>query len=76
MNGTVGHSMGRVQQFTYPYDKQAELIMHSDGLATRWSVEQYHGLASRHPALLAGVLFRDYSRKRDDATIIVSRIWK
>jgi hypothetical protein len=48
--------------------------MHSDGLSTRWNIEQYPGLASRHPALLAGVLFRDFGRKRDDATILVSCI--
>lgn len=74
MNGTVGHSMGRVQQFSYPWERESTLIMHSDGLATRWNIEQYKGLASRHPTLLAGILFRDFSRKRDDATIIVTRI--
>ena len=74
MNGTVGHSIGKIQPFSYPWEPGSSLIMHSDGLATRWNVEQYPGLASRHPALLAGVLFRDFCRKRDDATILVSRI--
>ena len=74
MNGTVGHSVGKFQQFSYPWEPESALIMHSDGLATRWNVEQYPGLASRHPALLAGVLFRDFCRKRDDATILVSQI--
>jgi anti-sigma regulatory factor (Ser/Thr protein kinase) len=74
MNGTVGHSVGKFQQFSYPWEPGSMLIMHSDGLATRWNVEQYPGLASRHPALLAGVLFRDFCRKRDDATILVSQI--
>jgi len=74
MNGTVGHTVGKIQQFSYPWPANSALIMHSDGLATRWHVEQYPGLASRHPALLAGVLFRDFCRKRDDATILVSCI--
>jgi anti-sigma regulatory factor (Ser/Thr protein kinase) len=74
MNGTVGHTVGKFQQFSYPWEPGSALIMHSDGLATRWNVEQYPGLASRHPALLAGVLFRDFCRKRDDATILVSQI--
>jgi anti-sigma regulatory factor (Ser/Thr protein kinase) len=73
MNGTVGHSVGRIQQFPYPWEKDSTLIMHSDGLGTRWSLDNYPGLSSRHPALLAGVLFRDFSRRRDDATIIVAR---
>ncbi|AXC14468.1 Phosphoserine phosphatase rsbX [Acidisarcina polymorpha] len=74
MNGTVGHSVAKIQQFAYSWEEESALIMHSDGLATRWNVEQYPGLASRHPALTAGVLFRDFCRHRDDATILVSRI--
>jgi len=74
MNGTLGHTIGRVQAFRYPWSKNSTLLMHSDGLASRWNLDQYSGLASRHPALIAGVLYRDFSRKRDDVTILVSRI--
>jgi anti-sigma regulatory factor (Ser/Thr protein kinase) len=74
MNGTVGHSVGKFQSFSYPWESNSMLIMHSDGLATKWALDQYPGLAQRHPALIAAVLFRDFSRKRDDATIVVSRI--
>ena len=74
MNGTLGHSIGRIQDFSYPWQKSSSLIMHSDGLATRWSMDQYPGLAARHPALLAGILYRDFCRKRDDVTILISRI--
>jgi anti-sigma regulatory factor (Ser/Thr protein kinase) len=74
MNGTLGHSVGRIQHFSYPWEKTSALIMHSDGLATRWNMDQYPGLAARHPALLAGVLYRDFCRRRDDVTILVSRV--
>jgi anti-sigma regulatory factor (Ser/Thr protein kinase) len=74
MNGTLGHSVGRIQHFSYPWEKTSALIMHSDGLATRWSMDQYPGLGTRHPALLAGVLYRDFCRRRDDVTILVSRV--
>jgi anti-sigma regulatory factor (Ser/Thr protein kinase) len=74
MNGTVGHSISKIQQFTYAWEPNSLLIMHSDGLGTRWNVEQYPGLTSRHAALVAGVLFRDFCRKRDDATIVASRL--
>lgn len=74
MNGIVGNALGRLQQFSYPWEPGSTLIMHSDGLGTRWNMEQYPGLAARHPALIAGVLYRDFSRRRDDATILVSRI--
>ncbi len=74
MNGTLGHSVGRIQHFSYPWEKTSALIMHSDGLGTRWSMDQYPGLPARHPALLAGVLYRDFCRRRDDVTILVSRV--
>ena len=33
----------------------------------------YPGLAQRPPALIAGVLYRDFSRRRDDVTVVVAR---
>jgi anti-sigma regulatory factor (Ser/Thr protein kinase) len=74
MNGTLGHTIGRIQQFAYPWEKDSSLIMHSDGLATRWNFEKYPGLSGRHPALMAGVLYRDFCRRRDDVTILITRI--
>jgi Stage II sporulation protein E (SpoIIE) len=73
MNGTVGHTVAKFQQFSYPWESNSMLIMHSDGVGTRWNLEQYSGLAPRHPALIAAVLYRDFTRERDDATILVTR---
>jgi anti-sigma regulatory factor (Ser/Thr protein kinase) len=72
-NGTVGHNVRRVQQFEFPWARDALLILHSDGLATRWNLSEYPGLASRHPGLIAGVLYRDHERGRDDVTVLVVR---
>jgi hypothetical protein len=47
--------------------------MFSDGLTTRWDLTAYPGLAHRSPALIAGVLYRDFSRRRDDVTVVVAR---
>jgi len=73
-NGIVGHRIRRIQEFTYPFHKEALLVMNSDGLTTRWSLDRYPGLASRHPSLIAGVLYRDYSRRRDDVTLVAARL--
>jgi anti-sigma regulatory factor (Ser/Thr protein kinase) len=72
-NGTAGLQMRKVQQFDYPWPERALLVMHSDGLSNRWSLDDYHGLIARHPAVVAGVLHRDFLRGRDDATIVVMR---
>jgi anti-sigma regulatory factor (Ser/Thr protein kinase) len=72
-NGTVGHEARKIQEFTYPWPQGALLVMHSDGLASHWSLESYRGLADRDAGLIAGVLYRDFRRDRDDVTVVVAR---
>ena len=70
-NGTVGHLARKFQSFEYPWTPASTLVLHSDGLQSRWSLERYAGLTRCHPAVIAGVLFRDFQRGRDDATVVV-----
>ena len=72
-NGTAGHTAGRIDEFTYPWPRGGLLVLHSDGLATHWDLDRYPGLARRHPSLIAGVLYRDFTRGRDDVTVVVAR---
>lgn len=72
-NGTVGHNVRRIQEFSFPYPSEALLVMHSDGLATHWNLNDYPGLAAKHAGLIAGVLYRDHDRGRDDTTVVVVR---
>jgi anti-sigma regulatory factor (Ser/Thr protein kinase) len=72
-NGIVGHEMRKVQEFEYPWSPGSTLVMHSDGLATHWRLDRYPGLLARHPSLIAGVLYRDFARGRDDVTVLVAR---
>jgi anti-sigma regulatory factor (Ser/Thr protein kinase) len=72
-SGTAGHTAGRFQDFHYPLHTNPVLVMYSDGLATSWSPESHAGLFSLDPLLIAGVLYRDHARGRDDASVVV---WK
>jgi anti-sigma regulatory factor (Ser/Thr protein kinase) len=72
-NGTVGHEVRNIQEFSLPWNAQSILVMHSDGLNTRWDLALYPGIWSRHPALIAGLLYRDFSRERDDVTVLVAK---
>jgi anti-sigma regulatory factor (Ser/Thr protein kinase) len=72
-NGTLGHNARRIQQFEFDFPRGALLLMFSDGLATHWSLDDYPGLAARHPALIAATLYRDHERGRDDVSVIVVR---
>ena len=72
-NGCVGHTMPRAHCDDVAWPTNGRLVMHSDGVSSRWRADHYPGLLARHPALLAGVLFRDFARARDDATVLVLR---
>ncbi len=72
-NGTAGHIAPRLREFTYPYTPGSAVLLHSDGLSTRWDMAHYPGLAASHPSLVAGILYRDHRRGRDDASIVVMR---
>lgn len=70
-NGTVGADSISVKEFQYDWGPGDTFILHTDGLQTRWSLKERPGLATRHPAIVAAVLHRDYLRGRDDATVAV-----
>jgi anti-sigma regulatory factor (Ser/Thr protein kinase) len=72
-NGTAGHTASRIQEFHYPVTAGGTLILHSDGLSTHWDAQKYPGLLRRHPSIIAGLLYRDFSRRRDDVTVVVAR---
>ena len=69
-NGIVGHNARKIQSFDYPCG-DGLLVMHSDGIGTSWNLATYPGLLRAHPLLVAGVLYRDFARGRDDATAVV-----
>ncbi len=70
-NGTVGHDARKIQEFDYQFPAGARLVMHSDGLGTHWRIDKYAGLGQRHPSLVSAVLYRDFTRGRDDVTVVV-----
>ncbi len=73
LNGTAGHVARRVQEFSYPLSAHSTLVLYSDGLGTHWDPAEYPDLWSHDPSLVAGVLYRDFTRRRDDVTVLVGR---
>ncbi len=73
LNGTAGVEMRKISEFTYPLSDDALLVLHSDGLASHWNMDQYPGLYLRHPTVIAAVLYRDHERGRDDVTVVVAK---
>ncbi|HEY5958839.1 MAG TPA: anti-sigma regulatory factor, partial [Polyangiaceae bacterium] len=70
---TLGSHLNRVHVFDYPWQVGACLVMHSDGLTTQLDTRALPGLHRKHPTLMAAVLYRDFLRGRDDATVVVAR---
>lgn len=69
--GIVGVQYRKAQPFDYAHVNGHLLIMYSDGLQSRWNLQDYPGLVHRHPAVIATVLHRDFCRGRDDVTVLV-----
>jgi len=69
-NGILGHSAARIARFDYDWLPGSLLLMHTDGLGTRWNPADWPGLWLRDPALIAGVFYRDGVRGTDDATVV------
>ncbi len=71
--GIVGHDVREFREFSYPWSRASSLIMHSDGITTRWDLDRYPGLLTHDPALIAGMLWKDHRRQNDDSTVVVAR---
>jgi anti-sigma regulatory factor (Ser/Thr protein kinase) len=72
-NGTLGAVLPRtVQEYSYPIEHNTLMVMCSDGLNTRAELTGYPGIQHRHPMLMAGLLYRDFTRRRDDVTVLVA----
>jgi anti-sigma regulatory factor (Ser/Thr protein kinase) len=72
MPGTLGYSVRKIQAFEYPF-ASGLVVLHSDGLSTGWSLGRYPNLELADPTLIAGVLYRDFARRRDDVTVLIGK---
>jgi hypothetical protein len=69
--GIAGHAFRRLQQFVHPWPPGGLVILHSDGISTHWSLPE--SLLPRRADVIAGAIYRDHRRGRDDATVVVAR---
>lgn len=73
-NGIIGHILSpRIHDQQSSWTRGRLLILHSDGINSRWDLAKYPQIQKHDPALIAGCLYRDFNRATDDVTIIVSK---
>jgi len=49
------------------------LVLHSDGIKTRWDLSKYPSLHRHDVSIIAAVIYKDNSRHSDDSLVVVVR---
>lgn len=70
--GIVGHQLPSLRTFEQPLAPGSILVMHSDGVGTRWGIDVFGGFPRRIPVVLAARLLREAAVRRDDASVAVA----
>jgi anti-sigma regulatory factor (Ser/Thr protein kinase) len=71
--GIAGHQARTIRQFEYEAPPGSAVILHSDGVSSRWEAAALPGLEARDPLLVAAVLLAEAGVHRDDAGVLVLR---
>lgn len=69
--GIAGYQARAFRQFDYEAPPDAAVILHSDGISSRWEATALPGVAGRDPLLIAAVLLAEAGVHRDDASVLV-----
>lgn len=72
-HGTVGVQVRKVVEVAMEWPAYGVIVVHTDGIETRWKPQLVAPVMSRDPSLLAALLVRDHCRHHDDATVVVLR---
>jgi len=69
--GIAGHQARTIRQFEYQVPPGAAVVLHSDGITSRWEIGALPGVASKDPLVIAAVLLAEAGIHRDDAGVLV-----
>ncbi|MFD2603479.1 SpoIIE family protein phosphatase [Flavobacterium suzhouense] len=74
-NGILGLNIPRtINDSVMALDKYQMLIMHSDGLRTRWNLTDLPAILKYDPNIIAASIYKDNARYNDDMTIFAAKI--
>ena len=69
--GIAGVQARTIRQFEYDVPPGSAVILHSDGVSSRWEAAALPALEARDPLLIAAVLLAEAGVHRDDAGVLV-----
>jgi anti-sigma regulatory factor (Ser/Thr protein kinase) len=72
-HGTAGVQMRSAQALRYEWEEHAVVILHSDGIASRWTLAAVPALLGCSAIVIAAWILHHHLRGRDDATVVVLR---
>jgi anti-sigma regulatory factor (Ser/Thr protein kinase) len=77
-NGIVGHILpASLNDHLLQWNEKMDtLIMHSDGISSRWDLQKYPGILVHHPIIIGASLYKDHDRGNDDSTLLVAKFAK
>lgn len=74
-NGTIGLNIPKsMKATTVQVERNQHLVMCSDGITTRWNMNQYASIFKYDTTLLAAAIFKDFSRGNDDSSILIAKV--
>ncbi|MGC1241910.1 MAG: ATP-binding protein [Chryseosolibacter sp.] len=74
-NGTVGLNIpNSLKSSVLPVEKNQHLIMCSDGIRSRWTLNQYPTIFKFDNTILAAALYTDFARGNDDASVLIAKV--
>jgi anti-sigma regulatory factor (Ser/Thr protein kinase) len=74
-NGIIGLNIpGTMKDARIPGEKNQHLILCSDGIRTRWDLTKYPSVFKYDSIILAACLYKDFSRRNDDTSILIATV--
>ncbi|WP_294825145.1 SpoIIE family protein phosphatase [uncultured Flavobacterium sp.] len=74
-NGIVGMNIPRTLNDTVmDLERYQTLVMHSDGLRSRWNLANLPGVLKHDSHVIAAALYKDNARFSDDMSVLVAKI--
>ncbi|HKU68532.1 MAG TPA: SpoIIE family protein phosphatase [Candidatus Baltobacteraceae bacterium] len=71
--GIVGSFSRAIRDVEFALPPHALVVMHSDGLTSKWDLGAYPGIRMQDPAIVAATLMRDAGTHHDDASALVAK---
>lgn len=74
-NGIIGLTIpGTMKENIVPHSACLHLFMASDGVRTKWDLSKYPGIFKYDLSISAAAIYKDFARKTDDMSIVISKV--